>query len=138
MDWYGLNDESILPRDKWRKSEQWFGLMRPHAELVADENNTLWKYMLQQCPLSNVDGNGEEKKCILDEHYPATALAIAGKEWESDCYGHLHFTEWRDGGAMMNVVDSLRVCLLPKRLCYIIKQPQHSQRSIRFRGRARS
>lgn len=87
-------DESILPRSKWRKSEQWWGLIRSHAEVVGAENNTLWRYMLQQCPLSDMD-----KHCILDEHYPPIALALEGKDFETDCFGHLTYTEWRLNGA---------------------------------------
>ncbi len=104
MDWYGLTNETILPREKWRKSEQWFGLLRHHAEIVASEHNQLWHYMLENCPLNNLDGTGAEKFCILDEHFPAVALAVEGRDKETDCYGHLHFTEWREGGALLWVL----------------------------------
>lgn len=87
----------MLPRDKWRKSMQWFGLMRPHAEVVAAKNSTLWHYMLEKCPMDDKDG--KMKLCKLDEHFAAIALAMAGKEQETDCVGQLHYVHWAEDGA---------------------------------------
>lgn len=89
-----------MPQDKWRKSDQWFGLKRAHAEIVAQESHPLWQYITDKCPMTNMDSEGNEKWCILDEHYPAIALAMADKDMETDCYGHLHFTEWQDRGTV--------------------------------------
>lgn len=79
-----------VPLEGWRKSSQWMGLIREHAELFVHDKviNELFE---AYCSPSNA--------CYSDEHYVPTLLAYLGKDQETDCWGFLVNVDWSRGGA---------------------------------------
>ncbi len=75
----------FFQKHHWRKSSQWWGLIRPHADLLSQET-TIWSRFQAHCGA-----------CIADEHYPASALSAYGLTEETDCWGKLHWVNWDPG-----------------------------------------
>eukprot|EP00210_Caulerpa_lentillifera_P002762 g2641.t1 len=88
--WNDNMKSSILDKSKWRKSAQWFALIRSHAELVIKENHVKLRFS-KYCdgPTSAV--------CVSNEHYIPTTLAVYGLEDETDCSGHMTSAIWSPG-----------------------------------------
>jgi hypothetical protein len=86
---------SGINEDTWRKSSQWFGLIRSHAQLVAEET-IVYAAFKQYCYiLRSNDTEGEYIRfCVSDEHYIPTMLAINDKEEECECDGHVTRVVW--------------------------------------------
>lgn len=68
----------------WRKSSQWFGLMRKHAEAVMQDKN-VYNAFRRFCIAWN---NRTKVECYSDEHYFPTLLATLGRENETYCDGN--------------------------------------------------
>eukprot|EP00210_Caulerpa_lentillifera_P002765 g2643.t2 len=89
LDMYRYDDRMkspFLDRSKWRKSSQWFALRRSHAELVTKENHVKQRFS-KYC-------NPATKRCVSDEHYIPTTLAVYGLDNETDCIGKVTSSNW--------------------------------------------
>lgn len=85
--------KKLLPKSNWRKSAQWFVLVRKHAEVVEGDTAVLSAFE-KYCHLSSMDSdasavssnasdvNKPASFCAPDEHYVATLLSILGYENE--------------------------------------------------------
>lgn len=99
-----------LRRGHWRKSSQWFSLTRKHAQVVASDTHVASslskecytynphepKFNLPEVTERAVHSEGERRhrKCVSDEHYVATVLAVNGLDAETDCLGQNTHAEW--------------------------------------------
>ncbi|PRW05935.1 beta-1,6-N-acetylglucosaminyltransferase enzyme [Chlorella sorokiniana] len=82
----------------WRKSSQWFGMLRSHAQLVLEDSEVFRKFE-EHCK----DGwDGDYKRwrdCYSDEHYIPTLLATKGRDNESYCHiDGIVAVDWSAGG----------------------------------------
>ncbi|BDA45402.1 probable glycosyltransferase BC10 at C-terminar half [Coccomyxa sp. Obi] len=84
-----------LEEKHWRKSFQWFGVVRKHAVVIAEDEKVA-KVFEQHCTNAWDDDRGAWRSCFSDEHYFATVLATKGLDEETDCKGGLTHTEWCD------------------------------------------
>lgn len=86
---------SDITDDTWRKSSQWFGLIRSHARLVAEESivDTAFKQYCYILPNTEEEG-AYTRFCVSDEHYIPTMLAINNRENECKCDGHVTRVVW--------------------------------------------
>ncbi|KAI7839849.1 hypothetical protein COHA_006412 [Chlorella ohadii] len=79
----------------WRKSNQFFGLTRRHAEIVLNDVEAERSFR-EHCGGWYAHLN-QWKECIADEHYVPTLLASLGLENETYCRGWgLAYTDWSD------------------------------------------
>ncbi|PRW33249.1 Transcription initiation factor TFIID subunit 13 isoform A [Chlorella sorokiniana] len=79
----------------WRKSNQFFGLTRRHAEIVLNDQEAERSFR-EHCGGWYAHLN-QWKECIADEHYVPTLLASLGLEDETYCRGWgLAYTDWSD------------------------------------------
>ncbi|KAK9845205.1 hypothetical protein WJX81_000030 [Elliptochloris bilobata] len=83
-----------LTKDMWRKSHQWMGLVRKHAQTAVDDVE-IARAFEEHC-WNGYDPRGPDgwRSCYSDEHYFPTLLAINGMEQETDCAGRLTSTDW--------------------------------------------
>ena len=107
---------SGISEDTWRKSSQWFGLIRSHAQLVT-KDTIVDAAFRQYCYILPDPKNKEEyiRFCVSDEHYIPTMLAINKKESEIDCQGHItrviwtgHYMHPKSFGKAQATMDTLR------------------------------
>jgi hypothetical protein len=91
--WQDAMGGAGLAVELWRKSSQWVGLIRAHAELVAGEEQ-LNAVFAAECWAAD----DRERFCISDEHFIPSLLALKGLEGECECGGAAMHTEWRPGG----------------------------------------
>ncbi|CAL5228702.1 g11882 [Coccomyxa viridis] len=82
-----------LEESKWRKSFQWFGVVRKHAKVIA-EDTKIAKVFEKHCVNAWDDDRNAWRSCFSDEHYFATVLATQGVDEETDCTGGMTHTEW--------------------------------------------
>ena len=87
----GLGVDGITP-DLWRKHWQWFGLIRKHAQVVADDK-TIIDIFSQHC-YTYYDSRKRQQECFSDEHYISTLLAVHGLDSETDCLGVITHADW--------------------------------------------
>lgn len=80
-------NESGITEHTWRKSSQWFGLIRSHAKLVVEES-VVDNAFKQYCYVDY------DRFCASDEHYIPTMLAINKKEADCACDGHMTRVIW--------------------------------------------
>jgi hypothetical protein len=86
---------SGIEEKTWRKSSQWFGLIRSHANLVAEETIVDAAFKQYCYILPDKKDPGEYIRfCVSDEHYIPTMLAINKLEEECDCDGHVTRVVW--------------------------------------------
>eukprot|EP01026_Neomeris_dumetosa_P069926 TRINITY_DN6940_c0_g1_i10.p1 TRINITY_DN6940_c0_g1~~TRINITY_DN6940_c0_g1_i10.p1 ORF type:complete len:574 (+),score=51.01 TRINITY_DN6940_c0_g1_i10:3-1724(+) len=86
-----------LSKKHWRKSQQWFVLNRPHAELVVRDSHV--SEMFKRYCWSYYDPiYMSQHVCISDEHVIPTLLATYGLDYETDCQGVGTYTNWKRGG----------------------------------------
>jgi len=97
---YRMTDEMNLTHsgitgDTWKKSSQWFGLIRSHAQIVARESEIYAAFKEHCNVIPNKTREGEYVRfCVSDEHYIPTMLAIKGREEECECDGHVTRVVW--------------------------------------------
>ncbi|KAL4426017.1 hypothetical protein ABPG75_010033 [Micractinium tetrahymenae] len=83
----------------WRKSSQWFGLLRRHVEVVLQDVEVFRRFE-EHC-WNGWDGDYKRwRDCYSDEHYIPTLLASKGLDAESSCYiDGIVAADWSAGGA---------------------------------------
>ena len=87
----GFGLDGLTP-DLWRKHWQWFGLIRKHAQIVADDK-TIIDIFSEHC-YTTYSKWGKELECFSDEHYISTLLAVHGLDRETDCLGVVTHADW--------------------------------------------
>lgn len=93
--WHPVMALKGLRRAQWRKSSQWFGLTREHAQLMVDDEE---QFAIFQRYCHGWDER-RSVECYPDEHYLPTLLSVRGRENETYCGGYgLAATDWRYGG----------------------------------------
>ncbi|EFN51060.1 hypothetical protein CHLNCDRAFT_141408 [Chlorella variabilis] len=82
----------------WRKSSQWFGMLRKHVEVVLEDVEVFRKFE-EHCK-NFWDGDYKRwRDCFSDEHYIPTLLASKGLDEESFCHiDGVVATDWSAGG----------------------------------------
>lgn len=131
--------------ETWRKSAQWFLLIRRHAELIARETeiNAVFE---KECFVKHSESGqrGFYRFCVSDEHYIPTVLAVRHLESECVCDGEATRVIWRgntfhpvqfnERDAMREVLDnSLRsraACPQAVQLEEFLKRPRDSNSSM--------
>lgn len=80
----------VINASQWRKSSQWFSLRRKHAQRVI-EDQEVYSAFVHHCPAH---------RCIADEHYLPTLMAVLKLEDEMACdsWG-ISAVNWEKGGA---------------------------------------
>lgn len=75
----------------WRKSSQWFGLVRKHVQVILDDAK-IFKAFENYCVYDWDFDSMKHRKCFSDEHYIPTLLSIHGLEDETVCclYAFVH------------------------------------------------
>jgi len=71
-----------LERRFWRKSSQWFALIRKHVKVVLDDKKifrTFHEYCVYEWDFDSM----KHRKCFSDEHYVPTLLSLHGLEDET-------------------------------------------------------
>ncbi|KAL4420283.1 hypothetical protein ABPG77_005623 [Micractinium sp. CCAP 211/92] len=82
-----------LTKQHWRKSNQFFGLIRKHAELVVADSEVFQAFR-DRCG-GWYSQERQWKECVPDEHYIPTLLASRGLENETYCGGWgVAYTDW--------------------------------------------
>lgn len=80
----------------WRKSTQWFSLIRRHAELIARETeiNAVFE---KECYVKPAEAgfSGFSRFCVSDEHYIPTVLAVKHLDSECACNGETTRSVWK-------------------------------------------
>ncbi|KAL4529546.1 hypothetical protein Ndes2437B_g08879 [Nannochloris sp. 'desiccata'] len=83
----------------WRKSGQFFSLIRSHAELVLRDND-VFRGFQEYCKSGWDDDYKRWRDCYSDEHYIPTLLAMHRRENETlQEVGSVTFADWTQGGA---------------------------------------
>ena len=91
--------EPVIPLQHWRKSQQWFSLIREHVSIIL-EDKEVYKAFYDHCVYEWDFDNMKHRKCFSDEHYFATLLSIKGIEDETvPFYATNTMVDWSDGGA---------------------------------------
>lgn len=89
----------VIPLNHWRKSQQWWTLIRSHAELVLLDSD-VFEVFRQQCVMEFDFQNYRHRKCFSDEHFFATLLSIKGVEDETiPFFATTTYVDWSEGGA---------------------------------------
>ncbi len=76
----------------WRKSSQFFMLVRKHAEAVIADTY-IWGKFKEHCRMA-VGTDGRMHICLTDEHYIPSFLAYKMLEHETDCPGVITSDVW--------------------------------------------
>lgn len=71
-----------LERRFWRKSSQWFALIRKHVKVVLDDKK-IFRTFHEHCVYEWDFDNMKHRKCFSDEHYVPTLLSLHGLEDET-------------------------------------------------------
>lgn len=91
--------EPYVPKKHWRKSQQWFSLIRKHASLIL-EDTEIFKVFNDYCIYEWDFDHMTHRKCYSDEHYFATLLSTKGLENETvPFFATNTMVDWREGGA---------------------------------------
>ncbi|PSC67183.1 beta-1,6-N-acetylglucosaminyltransferase enzyme [Micractinium conductrix] len=82
----------------WRKSSQWFGLIRRHVEVVLKDVEVFRRFE-EHCK-DGWDGDyRRHRDCFSDEHYIPTLLATHSLDQESSCHiDGVVAVDWSAGG----------------------------------------
>lgn len=106
--WEPSMETDLLQRRNWRKSNQWFLLTRKHAQVISSDIHVAEVFQ-RECftydplnpsfaiPQQSGASANETRKCVADEHYVPTVLAVHGLDNETDCQGQNTHAEWRTG-----------------------------------------
>lgn len=88
-----------VPLSNWRKSQQWWTLVRSHVELVLRDSEVFREF--QAHCVTEVDfDNFQHRKCFSDEHFFATLLSIKGVEDETvPFFATTTYVDWSENGA---------------------------------------
>ena len=80
----------------WRKSTQWFSLIRRHAELIAEETEINGVFE-KECYVKPAKSgfSGYSRFCVSDEHYIPTVLAVKHLDSECACDGEATRSVWK-------------------------------------------
>ncbi|KAL4425157.1 hypothetical protein ABPG77_008262 [Micractinium sp. CCAP 211/92] len=81
--WSDIMKTEHMNASHWRKSTQWFGLTRPHAEAVLRDEE-VYRSFEAGCWSNWEPGKPAWRDCFPDEHYFATLFAVLGREAEMD------------------------------------------------------
>ncbi|KAL4426018.1 hypothetical protein ABPG75_010034 [Micractinium tetrahymenae] len=97
--WSNFMKTENMNASHWRKSTQWIGLTRPHAEAVLQDEE-IYRSFEAGCWSNWVPSQKKWRDCFPDEHYFATLFAVLGKEGEMECdsWGVAE-QDWSRGGA---------------------------------------
>ncbi|CAL8470673.1 g10215 [Coccomyxa elongata] len=98
--WEPEMEQGELSLKHWRKSAQWASLTRKHAQIVSDDV-AIADIFAKHCRVGTDKKTGHVYKCIADEHYIPTLLALKGVEAETDCSGSMTYVHWWGEGATM-------------------------------------
>lgn len=91
--------EPVVPLHHWRKSQQWFSLIRSHVSIILQDKK-VYKAFHDHCVYEWDFDNMKHRKCFSDEHYFATLLSIQGLEGETvPFYATNTMVDWSEGGA---------------------------------------
>ncbi|KAK9841452.1 hypothetical protein WJX74_006045 [Apatococcus lobatus] len=84
-----------LQREHWRKSSQWFSLLRHHAEMAATDAEVNAAFETH-CYFGSdhEDPSQVDRSCVSDEHYIPTLLAFKNESSQTDCHGELVKATW--------------------------------------------
>lgn len=84
----------VFERKHWRKSSQFWSLIRAHAKVVVEDVDIFRKF--EEFCLHD-----EDRDCFSDEHWIPTLLAVHGRQEECQCRNGsrgswgISFTDWR-------------------------------------------
>jgi hypothetical protein len=88
-----------LERRFWRKSSQWFALIRKHVKVVLDDKK-IFRTFHEHCVYEWDFDNMKHRKCFSDEHYVPTLLSLHGLEDETIPFYSTHTrVDWSKGGS---------------------------------------
>jgi hypothetical protein len=87
----------ILERD-WRKSSQWFTLIRDHAELVLQDTG-IYRSFERFCTSFWDDAHDWYRVCYSDEHYIPTLLQVMNESHRTYRTRGPSHVDWSRGGA---------------------------------------
>ncbi len=91
--------EPYVPKHNWRKSQQWFSLIRKHVVLILEDKD-IFKVFNDYCIYEWDFDNMKHRKCFSDEHYFATLLSTKGLEEETvPFFATNTMVDWSAGGA---------------------------------------
>lgn len=91
--------EPHVPKHNWRKSQQWFSLIRKHVSLILEDTD-IFKVFNDYCIYEWDFDNMKHRKCFSDEHYFATLLSTKGLEEETvPFFATNTMVDWSKGGA---------------------------------------
>ncbi|XP_068666684.1 glycosyltransferase BC10-like [Aristolochia californica] len=106
---YNAKMSPHIPKYKWRNGSQWITLVRKHAEVVLADD-VVFPIFRKYCkwhPTLDVGGNQiaqqvaqKEHKCITDEHYVQTLLAMSELEDELE-RRTITYTTWNESATEM-------------------------------------
>ncbi|KAL4426019.1 hypothetical protein ABPG75_010035 [Micractinium tetrahymenae] len=82
--WSNIMKTEHMNASHWRKSTQWIGLTRAHAELVLRDEE-VYRSFESGCWSNWEPHKPAWRDCFPDEHYFATLFAVLGKEAEMEC-----------------------------------------------------
>ncbi|KAK9815401.1 hypothetical protein WJX72_003085 [[Myrmecia] bisecta] len=118
--WHTDMKTDFLDISHWRKSSQWVGLIRKHAEVVHNDERVREKFK-SECWVDqeNMDkGQPLRRFCVSDEHYIPTLIASLNLENETDCTGgvtnawwdgpYFHPRTWEPQDVSLALVNKLR------------------------------
>jgi hypothetical protein len=72
----------VIERNHWRKSQQWWMLIRDHVKLVLEDSD-IFREFRKHCVYELDFDLLQHRKCFSDEHFFATLLSIMGVEDET-------------------------------------------------------
>ncbi|KAK9787631.1 hypothetical protein WJX73_008336 [Symbiochloris irregularis] len=94
--WSNRMAQGNLTKAHWRKHWQWFEIMRPHAQIVADDEFVA-KIYEEHCRNAWDGDQRRHRMCFSDEHYMSALLAYHGLDSETDCAGVITWADWKHG-----------------------------------------
>eukprot|EP00884_Botryococcus_braunii_P021938 jgi/Botrbrau1/8428/Bobra.0237s0047.1 len=107
----------------WRKSSQWIGLTRRHAEFVVKDTK-IYPIFEEHCTSGFDEHLDRQRDCVSDEHYIPTLLAYLGVDNETDCLGCLVSTRWSGKKGKTNHPYSYRPSeITPSRIKSLRERP---------------
>ena len=87
-----------VQKHNWRKSQQWFSLIRKHVALILEDED-IFKVFNDYCIYEWDFDNMKHRKCFSDEHYFATLLSTKGLEEETvPFFATNTMVDWSEGG----------------------------------------